>query len=147
MLFLRKEGIPMAGRKPKPTAIKKLEGNPGKRKLNTKGPIQAKGMPECPEWLFPEAKKEWERLADLMNQIGVFTEVDMAAFAASLMQCNPKQKCCARLHEHLTSTATTRKFVFEFMAGDVILPSKLKKPCVYPACPALVTGRYCEEHD
>ena len=24
----------MAGRKPKPTAIKKLEGNPGKRKLN-----------------------------------------------------------------------------------------------------------------
>ena len=33
----------MAGRKPKPTAIKKLEGNPGKRKLNTKEPIPAKG--------------------------------------------------------------------------------------------------------
>ena len=29
-------GILMAGRKPKPTALKKLEGNPGKRKLNTK---------------------------------------------------------------------------------------------------------------
>lgn len=72
----------MAGRKPKPTAIKKLEGNPGKRKLNTKEPIPAKGMPNCPEWLLPEAKKEWERLADLMNQIGVLTEVDMAAFAA-----------------------------------------------------------------
>ena len=27
----------MAGRKPKPTAVKKLEGNPGKRKLNIKG--------------------------------------------------------------------------------------------------------------
>ena len=72
----------MAGRKPKPTAIKKLEGNPGKRKLNTKEPIPAKGMPNCPEWLMPEAKKEWERLADLMNQLGVLTEVDMAAFAA-----------------------------------------------------------------
>ena len=69
----------MAGRKPKPTAIKKLEGNPGKRKLNTKEPIPAKGMPECPEWLLPEAKREWERLADLMNQMGVLTEVDMAA--------------------------------------------------------------------
>lgn len=34
----------MAGRKPKPTALKKLEGNPGKRKLNTKEPIPAKGM-------------------------------------------------------------------------------------------------------
>lgn len=69
----------MAGRKPKPTAVKKLEGNPGKRKLNTKEPVPAKGMPDCPEWLLPEAKKEWERLADLMNQMGVLTEVDMAA--------------------------------------------------------------------
>lgn len=34
----------MAGRKPKPTAVKKLEGNPGKRKLNTKEPVPAKGM-------------------------------------------------------------------------------------------------------
>lgn len=50
----------MAGRKPKPTALKKLEGNPGKRKLNTKEPIPAKGMLNCPEWLLPEAKKEWE---------------------------------------------------------------------------------------
>ena len=72
----------MAGRKPKPTAVKKLEGNPGKRKRNTKEPVPAKGMPDCPEWLLPEAKKEWERLADLMNQMGVLTEVDMAAFAA-----------------------------------------------------------------
>lgn len=51
----------MAGRKPKPTAVKKLEGNPGKRKLNTKEPVPAKGMPDCPEWLLPEAKKEWEK--------------------------------------------------------------------------------------
>lgn len=36
----------MAGRKPKPTAVKKLEGNPGKRKLNTKEPVPAKGMPD-----------------------------------------------------------------------------------------------------
>ena len=79
---IKEGGIPVAGRKPKPTAVKKLEGNPGKRKLNTKEPVPAKGMPDCPEWLLPEAKKEWERLADLMNQMGVLTEVDMAAFAA-----------------------------------------------------------------
>ena len=48
----------MAGRKPKPTALKKLEGNPGKRKLNTKEPVPGKGMPDCPKWLLPEAKKE-----------------------------------------------------------------------------------------
>ena len=39
----------MAGRKPKPTAIKKLEGNPGKRKLNTKEPVPAKGK-GCKAW-------------------------------------------------------------------------------------------------
>ena len=35
----------MAGRKSKPTAIKKLECNPGKRKSNTKEPIRATKIP------------------------------------------------------------------------------------------------------
>lgn len=93
----------MAGRKPKPTAVKKLEGNPGKRKLNKKEPIPAKGMPECPDWLLPEAKKEWERLADLMNQMGVLTEVDMAAFAA-YCQSYARWK---EAQEHITSDGST----------------------------------------
>lgn len=46
----------MAGRKPKPTEVKTLEGNPGKRKINTKEPMPGKGIPACPEWLLPEAK-------------------------------------------------------------------------------------------
>lgn len=69
----------MAGRKPKSTAVKKQEDNSGKRKLNTKEPIPTKGMPNCPKWLLPEAKIEWERLADLINQLGVLTETDKAA--------------------------------------------------------------------
>ena len=72
----------MAGRKPKPTAIKELEGNPGKRKLNKKEPKPEKGMLVCPEWLLPEAKVEWKHLSEKLNQMGVLTEVDMAAFAA-----------------------------------------------------------------
>lgn len=47
MRKMRKEGMTVAGRKPKPTAVKKLEGNPGKRKLNSKEPIPAKGMSDC----------------------------------------------------------------------------------------------------
>lgn len=42
-------GIPMAGRKPKPSAVKKLEGNPGKRKLNSKEPVPVKGMLQTSE--------------------------------------------------------------------------------------------------
>ena len=72
----------MAGRKPKPTALKKLKGNPGKRKMNTKEPVPGKGMPDCPKWLLPEAKEEWKRLCQKLSDMGVLTEVDMAAFAA-----------------------------------------------------------------
>lgn len=51
------------GRKPKPTAMKELEGNPGKHPLNTSEPKPTKKAPACPKWLEPEAKKEWRRLA------------------------------------------------------------------------------------
>ena len=61
---------------------KKLEGNPGKRKLNTKEPNPGKGMPDCPAWLLPEAKTEWIRLSEKLNQMGVLTEIDRSAFAA-----------------------------------------------------------------
>ena len=69
------------GRKPTPTAIKELEGNPGKRPLNDAEPKPQKKAPACPKWLEPEAKKEWRRLAKKMEALGVLTEVDMAAFA------------------------------------------------------------------
>ena len=69
------------GRKPKPTALKELEGNPGKRQLNINEPKPLAKAPSCPKWLDPEAKKEWKRLSKKMEQIGILTEIDMAAFA------------------------------------------------------------------
>lgn len=69
------------GRKPTPTAIKELEGNPGKRALNDKESKPQKKAPACPKWLEDEAKKEWRRLAKQMEQLGILTQVDMAAFA------------------------------------------------------------------
>lgn len=70
-----------AGRKPKPTNIKILEGNPGKRPLNEYEPKPLKKAPPCPKWLEPEAKKEWRRLAKTLEAMGVLTDADMAAFA------------------------------------------------------------------
>ena len=51
------------GRKPKPTAVKVLEGNPDKRSLNTAEPKPEKKAPRCPSWLEDEAKKEWKRMS------------------------------------------------------------------------------------
>jgi P27 family predicted phage terminase small subunit len=69
------------GRKPKPTALKLLEGNPGKRELNQFEPKPTDGLPICPEWLMEDAKEEWYRLAAVMNKMGILSEVDQSAFA------------------------------------------------------------------
>ncbi|MFZ3578812.1 phage terminase small subunit P27 family [Virgibacillus sp. DJP39] len=69
------------GRPPKPTAIKELEGNPGKRTLNKNEPKPEKKAPKCPSWLEPDAKKEWRRLSKELTAMGLLTQVDMAAFA------------------------------------------------------------------
>ena len=69
------------GRKPKPTAIKELEGNPGRRPLNKNEPKPNKKAPRCPAWLEEEAKREWKRMGKILEQLGLLTEMDMAAFA------------------------------------------------------------------
>ena len=69
------------GRKPKPTALKLLEGNPGKRELNQFEPKPTDGLPICPDWLMEDAKEEWYRLAAVMNKMGILSEVDQSAFA------------------------------------------------------------------
>ena len=70
------------GRKAKPTALKILEGNPGRRRLNEREPKPDKKAPPCPKWLEDEAKKEWKRLAKALERMGVLSELDMAVFAA-----------------------------------------------------------------
>ena len=69
------------GRPPKPTALKVLEGNPGKRPLNKNEPKPEKKAPKCPSWLEPDAKKEWRRLAKELEAMGLLTRIDMAVFA------------------------------------------------------------------
>lgn len=50
--------------------------------LTTTEPVPAKGMPDCPNWLLPEARVEWDRLCEKLSQLGVLSEIDRAAFAA-----------------------------------------------------------------
>ena len=70
------------GRKPKPTALKILEGNPGFRKLNENEPKPLPIIPNCPEWLTGNAKEVWGILAPILERMGVLTEADEIALAA-----------------------------------------------------------------
>lgn len=64
------------GTKPKPTKLKILQGNPGKRPLNEHEPIPFQVMPEYPKFLDSKAKKEWKRVAPLLYKLGLLTELD-----------------------------------------------------------------------
>lgn len=72
----------MRGRKPKPTALKLIEGNPGKRPINGSEPKPPASVPTCPAHLSPSAKAEWKRLARMLNEIGLLTQIDRAVLAA-----------------------------------------------------------------
>lgn len=70
------------GRKPKPTHLKLVEGNPGKRPLNAK---EAKVTPKRvmpPPHLSDEAKVEWGRVCDELFACGLLSGLDRAALAA-----------------------------------------------------------------
>src|SRR4026208_1692005 len=72
----------MRGRRPKPTRLKMLTGNPGKRPLNVDEPRPEPVVPECPAELGPVARKEWERLAADLASLNTLPALDPAALAA-----------------------------------------------------------------
>lgn len=72
----------MAGRPPKPTKLKELSGNPGKRPQNKAEPKPATKRPPCPQHIQGEARKEWNRITKQLMALGLLTEVDRAALAA-----------------------------------------------------------------
>ena len=73
----------MRGRKPKPTNLKELAGNPGHRPLNANEPAPPapERAPYAPRHLNDEAKKEWRRIVKLAMDVGLYTDVDYAALA------------------------------------------------------------------
>jgi P27 family predicted phage terminase small subunit len=94
----------MRGRKPKPTAQRRLEGNPGKRRLNEDEP-----KPPAPSEEFdvppPElaehaiAAAEWSRLAPMLRAVRVITEADRSALLA----------LCLEWGRYIDATAQTKR--------------------------------------
>lgn len=70
------------GRNRKPTAVKKVQGNPGKRPLNKREPKPHPGMPAMPAGMPAEACAEWQRMAPILEKMGVLTVADGPALAA-----------------------------------------------------------------
>jgi P27 family predicted phage terminase small subunit len=71
----------MAGRRPKPTKLKVLAGNPGRRPLNPDEPIPETAIPSPPDFLNPDALQEWGRMSEKLYQLGMLAEIDRGLFA------------------------------------------------------------------
>ena len=71
------------GGQPKPTKLKILEGNPGRRKLHQE-PDMSSDMPDPPETVKDDAYalQEWNRLALGLHVLGLLNNADAATFGA-----------------------------------------------------------------
>jgi P27 family predicted phage terminase small subunit len=76
--------MPTPGRKPKPAAQRRREGNPGRRPI--KESFEATGAPEKPVGLGPEAEQEWDRIVPALVQAGIVGRVDAGTLTALCVQ-------------------------------------------------------------
>ncbi len=70
------------GRKPKPTHLKIVTGNPGLRPLPKNEPQLPPDLPPMPDHLHGEAVAEWKRVSVDLYNAGILTKIDRAALAA-----------------------------------------------------------------
>ena len=66
----------MPGPKPKPTALKVLQGNPGHQTLPKNEPQPRPITPEIPEYLGEAGKRRWNELIPELEYMGTLTIVD-----------------------------------------------------------------------
>ena len=72
----------MRGRKPKPTKLKLVAGNPGKRKINTKEPKPMNVAPRQPAEMNADEKKVWKYITEELGHMGILASSDQGVIAA-----------------------------------------------------------------
>lgn len=82
------------GRKSKPTELKKLEGNPGKRALNNQEPKPDVVIPPPPDYLEGPALEEWYRITPELQKLRMITALDRAPLVALCQAWGDYIKAC-----------------------------------------------------
>lgn len=88
------------GPKPKPTALKLAQGNPGKRALNTREPEPEREIPKPPPWLDGDSLRVWNALTPMMLRMGVLTVADAEPVARYCDHIVLWQRARAWIHQH-----------------------------------------------
>ncbi len=72
----------LRGKKPTPTHLRLVKGNPGKRPLPKNEPKPDLVVPPVPPELSDDAKLEWGRVTVELHKLGLLSGIDRAALAA-----------------------------------------------------------------
>lgn len=75
-------GNPNSGRRPKPTALRIIEGNRSKTPLNLNEPRPDPVAPACPDWLHRWAKEMWAWIVPQLEAMGVIGRCDLVDLVA-----------------------------------------------------------------
>ena len=90
----------MPGPRPKPTVLKKLQGNPGKRALNKREPKpRVVALMEPPAWMGKHGREEWVRVVRELPR-GMVTVLDRAVL----------ENYCAAYDEWRTCLTMIKKY-------------------------------------
>lgn len=101
------------GRRPRPTALKALEGNPGHRPLPKNEPQPLPITPECPDWLGEEARRMWAKLVPELERLQLVTIVDGEALAGACqswgvyVECERLMTTEGRTYEYTNKSGAT----------------------------------------
>jgi len=68
-------------KRPQPTALKILRGNPGKRRLNAAEPKPRADGIQPPAWLTGDALAKWSELFPILQAVGLLTRADVGPLA------------------------------------------------------------------
>jgi len=109
-------GTTRSGRKPKPTQLKVIQGNAGKRKINQDEPLAETldKVPSPPEWLPDLAREAWRKLAPWLVSAKILASSDLH---------NLEVFCCAY--------STWREAVADIAKNGVVVAganSEIKNP-------------------
>jgi P27 family predicted phage terminase small subunit len=81
----------MSGPRPKPTFLKLIEGNPGKRPLSKREPKPQGLLTTAPAWLTPSQQLHWQHAID-SAPIGLLTKLDMQMLAVWVVAADLYQR-------------------------------------------------------
>lgn len=111
----------MVGRKSRPTALKILEGEPNKDRINLREPKPKLGRPTCPMHLNGAARYEWRRIVPELEALGLLTQIDRAALAAYCQAYGRWVIAERKLNELSSMSADKMALLYKTTNGNLII--------------------------